>query len=148
MVEVEDVLVVVVDEVLVDEVDDVEVDEVELVEVEDVEVVEVDEVELVEVEDVELVEVLDDVVVVSQLFVQPSLLLLDDPTAGLDPTTAREILQLILEDARPAKVLVTQDVDVALPFCHDVIALDRGRVVDARADAAFAPRELGALPWQ
>ena len=54
------------------------------------------------------------------LVVQPRTLLLDDPTAGLDPATAQEILDLVfacIASARTpaATLLATQDIDVVVP---------------------------------
>jgi len=59
-------------------------------------------------------------------------LLLDDATAGLDPSTAAEILDRLLDvaRARPAAVLlVTADIDTALPRSDQVLVLDAGQPV-------------------
>jgi ABC-type transporter Mla maintaining outer membrane lipid asymmetry ATPase subunit MlaF len=79
-------------------------------------------------------------------------LLLDDATAGLDPSTSAEVLERVLHAAvrRPAAVLlVTADVDTALPRSSQVLLLDDGVVRCAGAVdvlptegplAAFRPR--------
>ncbi len=85
------------------------------------------------------------------LAVAPALLLADDPTAGLDPDTAAEVLALLLEGERERCVVIaTQDVDVVLPRCAQALVLEEGKPVflgtpaalaaDART-AAFAPVE-------
>jgi ABC-type multidrug transport system ATPase subunit len=67
------------------------------------------------------------------LAVRPRLLLADDPTAGLDPETARDVLALLLEPAHddlegpPRAVLIaTQDVDVVLPRVEQALVLEGG----------------------
>lgn len=87
------------------------------------------------------------------LAVQPELLLLDDPTAGLDPQTTREVLALALGGGEhaPPTVLCTHDLDEVVPRAHRVLILERGRAVFlgspselAHARSAFAPRpDLG-----
>lgn len=93
------------------------------------------------------------------LAVPSRLLLLDDPTAGLDPRTAREIAALIAPGAGRVVVCATHDVDGLVPRASHRIILERtgdgGRLTDgpAAADAPtpaalaqFAPRAL-ELAW-
>ncbi|OGQ18161.1 MAG: hypothetical protein A2138_27380 [Deltaproteobacteria bacterium RBG_16_71_12] len=85
------------------------------------------------------------------LAVAPELLLLDDPTAGLDPRTTREVLALALGRGSnaPPTVLATHDLDEVVPRVDRVLVLEAGRVVFAGAPdelsrhgaaRAFAPR--------
>lgn len=76
------------------------------------------------------------------------LLLLDDATAGLDPSTAAEVLERVLGAAqeRPAAVvLVTADVDTALPRSSQILLLEHGHVAfcgapgDLPASGPLAP---------
>jgi tungstate transport system ATP-binding protein len=72
---------------------------------------------------------------------QPAVLLLDEPTANLDPAATRMVEQLIRETAaRDVKiVLATQDLGQARRLGGDIILLHRGRVVEAAsADRFFA----------
>ncbi len=78
------------------------------------------------------------------LVVEPAVLLCDDPTAGLDPATTREILDLILRHAaRAAVVVATQDVDAVVPRATRAIVLDRGRVTFDDAPRALAAHPAG-----
>jgi energy-coupling factor transporter ATP-binding protein EcfA2 len=74
--------------------------------------------------------------------VEPALLLLDDPTAHLDPASARAVLGLAVAHARhagAAVVVATEDVDLLAEVADRVVALDGGRVVaDGRPGAVFA----------
>lgn len=72
---------------------------------------------------------------------QPAVLLLDEPTANLDPAATRMVEQLIRDTAaRDVKiVLATQDLGQARRLGGDIILLHRGRVVEAAsADRFFA----------
>ncbi len=69
----------------------------------------------------------------------PQVLILDEPTAGLDPTQIRESLSLIRELSDQHTVLFSSHI---LPqveqICDEVIIISRGRIV-----AHGAPRKLG-----
>jgi cobalt/nickel transport system ATP-binding protein len=63
---------------------------------------------------------------------QPPLLLLDEPTAALDPPGKRSLARLL--GAQPAAMLVaTHDLDFAAQLCTRFVAIEGGRLVlDAR----------------
>jgi phosphonate transport system ATP-binding protein len=65
------------------------------------------------------------------LMQEPDLLLVDEPTASLDPKTARQILRLIrtlaTERGRPALINI-HDVALAQEFADRIIGLKQGRV--------------------
>lgn len=62
---------------------------------------------------------------------QPGALLLDEPTAGLDPQMRREIHDHIraARDDGAAILLATHDMDEAARLCDRVAVIDRGRIV-------------------
>jgi len=66
------------------------------------------------------------------LMQQPDLLLVDEPTASLDPKTSRQIMRLIVELAHergtPALVNI-HDVGLAQSFCDRIIGLADGKIV-------------------
>jgi phosphonate transport system ATP-binding protein len=66
------------------------------------------------------------------LMQQPSLLLVDEPTASLDPKTSRKIMRLIQTACRdrslPA-IVNLHDVNLAQNFCSRIIGLKAGLVV-------------------
>jgi len=66
------------------------------------------------------------------LALQPELLLLDEPTAGLDPITSAEIDDLVLklqEENNLTSVVVTHDLQSAKVIADRVALLDKGKVV-------------------
>ena len=84
------------------------------------------------------------------LAMEPRMLILDEPTAGLDPQGRREILVHIsrLHKARGLTiVLITHSMDAVAQLCERLIILDRGRLVaDGPTRAVFAdPSRLTAL---
>lgn len=85
---------------------------------------------------------------------RPCLLLLDEPTAGLDPVGVEEVLAALrrLEAHRTTVVLATHDVDLALAWAHDCAVVLDGRVVQGDpADVLDRTDLLGAArlrrPW-
>ncbi len=73
---------------------------------------------------------------------KPHMVLLDDPTAGLDPVAASVIMNLIKNlhrEYRPTVIMVSQDIRRLLPNVDQVIALFDGRV-----EGSFAPRDARA----
>lgn len=65
------------------------------------------------------------------LAMKPKYLVVDEPTAGLDPSGAKEMMDLFEEVHRQGTtvILVTHDMDIVLTYCTDVIVLEDGRVV-------------------
>ena len=64
------------------------------------------------------------------LALEPKILVLDEPTAGLDPKGAREILKLFenLNKNGTTIILVTHDVNVVFEYATDVIVMSEGKV--------------------
>jgi ABC-2 type transport system ATP-binding protein len=70
---------------------------------------------------------------------RPRVLFLDEPTRGLDPTSAREIRRLVarLASENVTIVLTTHYMEEADELCHRVAFLSQGKIV-----ALDSPREL------
>ena len=66
------------------------------------------------------------------LALQPEILLLDEPTAGLDPITSGEIDELVLklqEEHGLTSIVVTHDLRSAETVADRLALLDKGKVV-------------------
>ncbi len=76
---------------------------------------------------------------------EPSVVFLDEPTAGLDPLAARTVRELIvgLKHASRSIVLCTHDLDEAERLADRVVILSHGRIVAAGSAATL---RAGASP--
>ncbi len=89
------------------------------------------------------------------LAMQPEVLVLDEPTAGLDPAMTRELTALLDQLHRQGLTLIlaTHDVDFAYAWADDICILDQGAVAFQGSVDEFStvlPRlpELGLeCPW-
>ena len=86
------------------------------------------------------------------LVMQPRVLVLDEPTANLDPRSRRQMLALLTSLSTTALV-ATHDMDVAWELCADAAVLDGGRVVASGTreqiltDEALLHEHGLELPW-
>ena len=64
------------------------------------------------------------------LAMDPDILVLDEPTAGLDPQGAKEMLNLFQKINQQGKtvILVSHDMNQVLEYCDDVVVMNKGRV--------------------
>jgi phosphonate transport system ATP-binding protein len=76
---------------------------------------------------------------------QPDILLVDEPTASLDPKTSRQIMRLICElcaERTLAAVINIHDVQLAQLFVQRIVGLRAGRVVFDGAPGELTPEVL------
>jgi ABC-2 type transport system ATP-binding protein len=80
------------------------------------------------------------VAIARSLLTSPSLLLMDEPTTGLDPRSKREVqgfVRDIREQSGVTVLLSTHDLEEAERLCDRVIILDRGRILAEGSPAAL-----------
>lgn len=79
----------------------------------------------------------------------PSLLLMDEPTTGLDPRSKKEVqalLQLLRAEREVTVLLCTHDMDEAAALCDRVLMMDGGRVLaDGTPEELCRPFEAESL---
>ena len=67
------------------------------------------------------------------LSVNPKVLILDEPTSSLDVFVQAQILKLLLEihrRSRASYIFITHNIPVAVNFCHRIVVMHRGEVVE------------------
>ncbi|MEN8233632.1 MAG: ABC transporter ATP-binding protein [Actinomycetota bacterium] len=86
------------------------------------------------------------------LAMRPELLVLDEPSSGLDPATRRELIEL-LKTLDVTQLVVTHDLPLAYELCPRSVIMDAGRIVatgptrDLLADADLLARHRLEMPY-
>lgn len=65
------------------------------------------------------------------LALNPEVLILDEPTAGLDPQGAMEMMELFksLNEKGKTIIIITHEMDYVLKYCHEVIVMKKANIV-------------------
>ncbi len=78
------------------------------------------------------------VVIALALACNPQLLIADEPTTGLDVTTQKAVMDLVVELTRQrgmSTILITHDLGLAAAYCDRVVVMEKGRVVETAKSA-------------
>jgi peptide/nickel transport system ATP-binding protein len=74
------------------------------------------------------------VVIALALACRPQLLIADEPTTGLDVTTQKAVMDLVVELTRErgmSTILITHDLGLAAAYCDRIVVMEKGKVVEA-----------------
>ncbi len=80
------------------------------------------------------------VAIAGVIAMRPEVLILDEPTAGLDPEGKKELLALfkrLQREACPTVVMVSHNMDEVAECCNKVAVMNEGKIA-----GVFSPREL------
>src|SRR5215471_18056117 len=80
------------------------------------------------------------VVIALALACRPQLLIADEPTTGLDVTTQKTVMDLIVELTRErgmSTILITHDLGLAATYCDKVVVMEKGNVVETAESKAI-----------
>ncbi|MBY0299384.1 MAG: ABC transporter ATP-binding protein [Methylobacterium sp.] len=80
------------------------------------------------------------VVIALALACRPQLLIADEPTTGLDVTTQKAVMDLVVDLTRErgmSTILITHDLGLAAAYCDRVVVMEKGTVVESAASEAI-----------
>ena len=80
------------------------------------------------------------IVIALALACKPQLLIADEPTTGLDVTTQKTVMDLVVELTRQrgmSTILITHDLGLAATYCDKVIVMEKGKIVETAASSAI-----------
>jgi cobalt/nickel transport system ATP-binding protein len=82
------------------------------------------------------------VAIATVLSMSPDILLMDEPSSGLDPKARRQLIAL-LKSFEHTKIIATHDLDLVLDLCERTIVLNQGWVAaDGRTIEIFSNAQL------
>src|SRR5450432_337660 len=80
------------------------------------------------------------VVIALALACRPQLLIADEPTTGLDVTTQKAVMDLVVELTRErgmSTILITHDLGLAAAYCDRVVVMEKGNVVETAQSSSI-----------
>jgi len=80
------------------------------------------------------------VVIALALACRPQLLIADEPTTGLDVTTQKTVMELVVELTRErgmSTILITHDLGLAATYCDRIVVMEKGHVVESAGSEAI-----------
>ncbi|MCF4165973.1 ABC transporter ATP-binding protein [Zavarzinia compransoris] len=97
------------------------------------------------------------IVIALALACKPQLLIADEPTTGLDVTTQKAVMDLVVDLVRArgmSAILITHDLGLAAAYCDKVVVMEKGRVVETATsidifrapEAAYTRKLMRATP--
>jgi peptide/nickel transport system ATP-binding protein len=97
------------------------------------------------------------IVIALALACRPQLLIADEPTTGLDVTTQKAVMDLVVELTKErgmSVILITHDLGLAASYCDRVVVMQKGEIVESataagifqRPEHAYTRRLMRATP--
>lgn len=84
------------------------------------------------------------------LAMEPKVLVVDEPTAGLDPAAAKDTMSLFkkINEEGTTVILVTHDMDLVASYCDEVVVMENGKVEAQCSPSNLFGRDLSEYSLQ
>ena len=84
------------------------------------------------------------------LAMEPKILVVDEPTAGLDPAAAKDTMSLFkkINEEGTTVILVTHDMDLVASYCDEVVVMENGKVEAQCSPSNLFGRDLSEYSLQ
>ena len=84
------------------------------------------------------------------LAMEPKILVVDEPTAGLDPAAAKDTMSLFkkINEEGTTVILVTHDMDLVASYCDEVVVMENGKVEAQCSPSKLFGRDLSEYSLQ
>ena len=84
------------------------------------------------------------------LAMEPTILVVDEPTAGLDPAAAKDTMSLFkkINEEGTTVILVTHDMDLVASYCDEVVVMENGKVEAQCSPSKLFGRDLSEYSLQ
>ena len=84
------------------------------------------------------------VAIAGVLAFKPSILVVDEPTAGLDPLGGEEMMKLFqkVHEGGTTIILVTHDMSLVFSYCDNVVVMDEGKIAEITTPTELFLKDL------
>ena len=85
------------------------------------------------------------VAIASILALEPSIIILDEPTASLDPLSAVGVIKLlkkINQELNITVIIIEHRLDIVLPYCNEIILMKDGKILEHDKTEEVLERDL------
>lgn len=91
------------------------------------------------------------IAIVSILAMNPDIIVVDEPTAGLDPQSKRQVMRLLKSlqtDENKAIILISHDMNEVARYADEVIVMKEGSIVSQTSPKElFKDKKIGGLAY-
>ena len=90
------------------------------------------------------------IAIVSVLAMNPDIIVVDEPTAGLDPQSKRQVMRLLKSlqtDENKTIILISHDMNEVARYADEVIVMKEGSIVSQTSPKELFKRKVGGVAY-